>query len=154
MHLFEFDPKNIFLTFLLFISSCHSFDPPAPATITTPTTITSDIIAHHPTLIIELKKDGTVWYRSITKEKENMAIRVVEPITRNLTKVIADYKKQNADQKVDYWLRGEPDTKYPTFENAITALRNNEEFKYSLMVAPADNISDSSINESKRKKRH
>jgi len=154
MQLFEFDLKNTFLTFLLFISGCYSFDPPGPGTITNPTTITSDIISRYPTLIIEIKKDGTVWYSSITKEKENIAIRVNEPITKNLTKAIADYKKQNEDQKIDYLLREESDSKYPAFEKVIAALRNNEEFKYNLITIPADNISDSSVIESKRKKRH
>ncbi|MEI9810378.1 MAG: hypothetical protein WDO16_22270 [Bacteroidota bacterium] len=40
-----------------------------------------------------------------------------------------------AGEKLLYLIKGDNDSKYPTFEAVINAMRKNEEFKYNLVTS-------------------
>lgn len=49
------------------------------------------------------------------------------------------YSKQAfAGKQLKYLIKGDNNSKYPTFDNIISALKRNEQFKYNLITSPED----------------
>lgn len=49
------------------------------------------------------------------------------------------YSKQAfAGHQLNYMIKGDDNAKYPTFNNVITALKRNEQFKYNLITTPEE----------------
>ena len=62
-------------------------------------------------------------------------IPVLDSINNELVWWIAEVKKAYAGEKLLYMVKGDNDSKYPTFEAVVNALRRNEEFKYNLITS-------------------
>lgn len=110
------------------------FSPSEPVPMSTPVSVTSppadDFVFH-----IELKKDITVWYTMLTPENKPAPAQVKEPVLQNLKKAIALFKQAYPDQRLNFLIQAYRDATYPQFETIVTALRENEIYKYNLMTA-------------------
>ncbi len=64
-------------------------------------------------------------------------IPVLDTLNNELIWWVDETKKAFADgsSKLLYFIKGDNDSKYPTFEAVVNALRRNEEFKYNLITA-------------------
>jgi biopolymer transport protein ExbD len=71
-------------------------------------------------------------------EQEKVAqegIPVLDSLNNQLVWWVAEANKAFAGKKFLYMIKGDNDTKYPTFEAVINALRKNEIFKYNLITS-------------------
>lgn len=62
-------------------------------------------------------------------------IPVLDTLNNELIWWVDETKKAFAGDKLLYLIKGDNDSKYPTFEAVINALRRNEVFKYNLITA-------------------
>ena len=62
-------------------------------------------------------------------------IPVLDSLNNELVWWVAEAKKVFAGGKLNYLIKGDNTSKYPTFEAVINALRRNEEFKYNLITS-------------------
>ncbi|MCY1308487.1 hypothetical protein D9M70_585010 [compost metagenome] len=64
-------------------------------------------------------------------------IPVLDTLNNELIWWVDETKKAFADgqSKLLYFIKGDNESKYPTFEAVVNALRRNEEFKYNLITA-------------------
>lgn len=65
-------------------------------------------------------------------------IPVLDSANNELVWWIAESKKAFAGQRLNYLIKGDGQSKYPTFEAVVDALKRNEEFKYNLVTALED----------------
>lgn len=62
-------------------------------------------------------------------------IPVLDTLNNQLFWWIREAKLAFAGEKLNYLIKGDGKSKYPTFEAVISALKKNEEFKYNLVTA-------------------
>jgi biopolymer transport protein ExbD len=62
-------------------------------------------------------------------------IPVLDSLNNELVWWIGETKKAFAGDKMMYLIKGDNNSKYPTFEAVISALKRNEEFKYNLVTS-------------------
>jgi biopolymer transport protein ExbD len=62
-------------------------------------------------------------------------IPVLDTLNNELVWWIDEAKKAFAGGKLIYLIKGDNNSKYPTFEAVINAMRRNEEFKYNLITS-------------------
>lgn len=62
----------------------------------------------------------------------------VDTIGGQLTYWIQYSKQAFAGHHLNYMIKGDNNAKYPTFNNVISALKRNEEFKYNLITTPEE----------------
>lgn len=62
-------------------------------------------------------------------------IPVLDTLNNEMIWWVDETKKAFAGDKLLYLIKGDNDSKYPTFEAVINALRRNEQFKYNLITA-------------------
>jgi hypothetical protein len=60
-------------------------------------------------------------------------------------------KRAFAGEKLNYLIKGDAKSKYPTFEAVVSALKRNEEFKYNLVTALDDVPSGSELDKANSK---
>lgn len=65
-------------------------------------------------------------------------IPVLDSATNELFWWINESKKAFSGEKLNFLIKGDGQSKYPTFEAVIGALKRNEEFKYNLVTALDD----------------
>lgn len=65
-------------------------------------------------------------------------IPVLDTLNNQLIWWIQASKKAFAGEKLNYLIKGDGKSKYPTFEAIIAALKRNEEFKYNLVTSLDD----------------
>ena len=68
---------------------------PSVLTPTEPTTVISASTAHYPAFVIQIRKDESVWYAIQLSKGDTSVIKVNEPFKNNLSKLIADFKRQH-----------------------------------------------------------
>lgn len=76
-------------------------------------------------------------------EKEQAALNqpgipVLDTLNNELIWWIAETKKAFAGEPLNYLIKGDAKSKYPTFEAVVSALKRNDEFKYNLVTALDD----------------
>ncbi|MEO7983491.1 MAG: biopolymer transporter ExbD [Bacteroidota bacterium] len=64
---------------------------------------------------------------------------------------IAAAKKAFAGEKLNYLIKGDAKSKYPTFEAVVSALKRNDEFKYNLVTALDDVPTNSELDKYRKK---
>jgi len=79
-------------------------------------------------------------------------IPVMDSANNQLFWWIAAAKKAFAGEKLNYLIKGDAKSKYPTFEAVVSALKRNDEFKYNLVTALDDIPSNSELEKYNRKK--
>ncbi len=82
------------------------------------------------------------------KEQNNLrqpGIPVLDTANNELTWWIGESKKAFAGEKLNYLIKGDAKSKYPTFEAIVSALKANDEFKYNLVTALDDVPSKSEL---------
>jgi len=79
------------------------------------------------------------------KNLKQPGIPVMDSATNELVWWIAEAKKAFAGKSLKYLIKGDAQSKYPTFEAVISALKRNEEFKYNLVTALEDIPKDSEL---------
>lgn len=72
------------------------------------------------------------------KNVNQPGIPVMDSATNELVWWIAEAQKAFAGKKLTYLIKGDAQSKFPTFEAVIAALKRNEVFKYNLITAPED----------------
>lgn len=65
-------------------------------------------------------------------------IPVLDTANNELIWWIGEAKRAFAGEKLNYLIKGDGKSKYPTFEAVISALKKNDEFKYNLVTALDD----------------
>jgi biopolymer transport protein ExbD len=183
---------DIAFLILSFFIMATKFKPPEPVKVTTPNSVSSQIMQENNALLITIDKQSKVYININAKDKkeqDNVLATVIEGMntTRNLgltpaqiasfktapiigvplanlktflnlpadeqgkivqpgipvldsnnnelTWWVSETKKAFAGQKLLYLIKGDNDSKYPTFEGVINAMRKNDEFKYDLITA-------------------
>ena len=72
------------------------------------------------------------------KNIRQTGIPVLDSANNELVWWIAESKKAFSGQRLQFLIKGDGQSKYPTFEAVISALKRNEEFKYNLVTALED----------------
>lgn len=72
------------------------------------------------------------------KKVKQVGIPVLDSATNELFWWIQESKKAFAGEKLNFLIKGDQKSKYPTFEAVVGALKRNEEFKYNLVTALDD----------------
>jgi biopolymer transport protein ExbD len=72
-------------------------------------------------------------------------IPVLDSTNNQLVWWVAAAKKAFAGEKLNYLIKGDAKSKYPTFEAVVSALKKNDEFKYNLVTALDDIPSKSEL---------
>ncbi len=88
------------------------------------------------------------------KEQEVLkvpGIPVLDSANNQLFWWVAAAKKAFAGEKLNYLIKGDAKSKYPTFEAVISALKRNDEFKYNLVTALDDVPTNSELDLYNRK---
>lgn len=94
-------------------------------------------------------------YLALSTDDQNKlaqpGIPVLDSATNELVWWIAAAKKAFAGQELKYLIKGDANSKYPTFEAVISALKRNDEFKYNLVTALDDIPGNSELDKYNRK---
>ncbi len=88
------------------------------------------------------------------KQQEKLTqpgIPVLDSANNELTWWIGAAKKAFAGEKLNYLIKGDAKSKYPTFEGVVEALKRNDEFKYNLVTALDDIPSNTELDKYNRK---
>lgn len=78
-------------------------------------------------------------------------IPVLDSANNELIWWINESKKAFAGEKLNFLIKGDAKSKYPTFEAVVSALKRNDEFKYNLVTALDDIPSNSELDKYYRK---
>lgn len=78
-------------------------------------------------------------------------IPVLDSANNELVWWISEAKKAFAGETLNYLIKGDAKSKYPTFEAVISALKRNDEFKYNLVTALDDIPSNSELDKYNKK---
>ena len=78
-------------------------------------------------------------------------IPVLDSANNQLFWWVSAAKKAFAGEKLNYLIKGDAKSKYPTFEAVISALKKNDEFKYNLVTALDDVPNNSELDLYNRK---
>ena len=82
------------------------------------------------------------------EEQKNIkqpGIPVLDSATNELVWWINESKKAFAGKRLTYLIKGDGKSKFPTFDAVVSALKRNEELKYSLVTVPEDIPSNSEL---------
>jgi biopolymer transport protein ExbD len=180
---------DIAFLILSFFIMATKFKPPEPVKVTTPNSVSSDILKEENAMLITIDPESKVYININDKDNEGRMQKIIEGIntSRSLgltpaqmqnfattpiigvpfaslktllnlpadqqAKVgqpgipvldtlnneliwwVAETKKAFAGKRLLYLIKGDNDSKYPTFEAVVNALRKNEEFKYNLITS-------------------
>lgn len=180
---------DIAFLILSFFIMATKFKPPEPVDITTPGSVSADILKEENAMLITIDNNNRVFLNISSPKDPAKVDQVIEGISAsrnlNLTPAqkqnfkkspiigvpfsqlggllnlapdaqnperqpgipvldslnnemvwwISETKKVFAGQKLNYLIKGDNNSKYPTFEAVINALRRNEEFKYNLVTS-------------------
>jgi len=81
-------------------------------------------------------------YLSLSEDEQKtvkqLGIPVLDTTNNQLFWWILESKKAFAGEKLNFLIKGDQKSKYPTFEAVVAALKRNEEFKYNLVTALDD----------------
>lgn len=113
----------------------YDWAPPEPVAITTPRSVISQSLPENNAIIIEMRKDQSVWYTILAEGFDASPQPVKKPITQNLKSVIADFEQKLPGIRKDYLIKGDKAATYPTFEKVIEALKQNNIYKYNLVTS-------------------
>lgn len=72
------------------------------------------------------------------KDVKQPGIPVMDSATNELVWWVNEAKKAFAGKKLTYLIKGDGKSKFPTFDAVVSALKRNEELKYSLVTVPED----------------
>jgi biopolymer transport protein ExbD len=182
---------DIAFLILSFFIMATKFKPPEPVAVTTPNSVSADILKENNSLMFTLSPDNKVFisisaledpdnnkkaqiisnlntsrnlglspteiqnfrttdivgvpfnslkgYLQLSKAQQEEfnapGIMVSDSLNNELVWWVAETKKVFAGKKLLYLIKGDNNSKYPTFEAVIDALRRNEEFKYNLITS-------------------
>lgn len=180
---------DIAFLILSFFIMATKFKPAEPVKVTTPNSVSSDILKESDAMLITLDKDNRVFininaksdqakldeiaqgintsrnlgltpaeianfrqteivgvpfnqlkaYLALPKADQKKApqagIPVLDTLNNELVWWVAEANKAFSGKRFLYLIKGDNDTKYPTFEAVINALRKNEIFKYNLITS-------------------
>ena len=78
-------------------------------------------------------------------------IPVLDSANNELVWWIAETKRAFAGEQLNYLIKGDAKSKYPTFEAVVSALKRNDEFKYNLVTALDDIPPNSDLDKQMKK---
>src|SRR4030095_12376 len=180
---------DIAFLILSFFIMATKFKPAEPVKVTTPNSVSSDLLKESDAMMITLDKENKVYININTKNDKGKLDEIIQGIStsrslnltpaeianfrdaeiigvpfnqlKGLLDLPRDQQKKVAQQGIPvldtlnnelvwwvaeankafsgrrflYLIKGDNDTKYPTFEAVINALRKNEIFKYNLITS-------------------
>ena len=114
-----------------------SWEPSAPVELTSslPTLVTVTELPEVPALMVEMKKDKSVWYRIRMKEEDDPVMRrITQPIKENLKKVIVRYNEmvRKENKKGAYFVKGDVSLQYPDVKMILDALKENDVYRFKM----------------------
>lgn len=119
----------------IFLNSPHEFEPPEPVETKIPNSVSAVELPDDNALLIDLRKDGTVWYQVISKTAKIAPQKVNAPVTKNLTQIIADFANSLPNVEKKYLVRGDGNTSYKRIEQVTNAFKANNILKYNLVTS-------------------
>jgi biopolymer transport protein ExbD len=87
------------------------------------------------------------------KNLKQPGIPVMDSATNELVWWISEAKKAFAGKTLKYLIKGDAQSKYPTFEAVVDALKRNEEFKYNLVTSLEDIPKGSELDKANKTKK-
>jgi biopolymer transport protein ExbD len=84
------------------------------------------------------------------KDLKQTGIPVMDSATNELVWWINEAKNAFAGRRLTYLIKGDGTSKFPTFDAVVSALKRNDELKYSLVTSPEDAPADSELGRMKR----
>jgi len=180
---------DIAFLILSFFIMATKFKPPEPVKVTTPNSVSSDLLKESDAMMITLDKENKVYIninakndrgkldeiiqgistsrslnltpaeianfrdaeiigvpfnqlkglldlpRDQQKKVAQPGIPVLDTLNNELVWWVAEANKAFSGRRFLYLIKGDNDSKYPTFEAVINALRKNEIFKYNLITS-------------------
>ena len=114
-----------------------SWEPAETVEIATPSSITVKDLPESPALIVEFRKDSTVWCQIMTNDDDTAMKKINPPIGENLKKIVADYKEMMTKENIipTYFLKGNSTIKYPAFKEVLSAFKENDVYKFKMITA-------------------
>lgn len=85
------------------------------------------------------------------KNLHQPGIPVLDSASNELVWWISEAKKAFSGQKLQFLIKGDQSSKYPSFEAVISALKRNEEFKYNLVTSLEDIPKNSELDKANKK---
>ena len=85
------------------------------------------------------------------KKLNQPGIPVMDSANNELVWWIAEAKKAFSGQRLQFLIKGDAKSKYPTFEAVVSALKRNEEFKYNLVTSLEDIPKGSDLDKANKK---
>jgi biopolymer transport protein ExbD len=196
---------DIAFLILSFFIMATKFKPPEPVEITTPNSVSSEILEESDAILITIDKNSKV-YINISSPKDQSkldqiisgintsrnlglspseiqnfkkapiigapfnnlktllklspeeqekvtqpGIPVLDTLNNELIWWIDETKKAFAGGKLLYLIKGDNDSKFPTFEAVVNALRKNDEFKYNLVTSQEEAPEGSDLDKQRKK---
>ncbi len=90
------------------------------------------------------------------KDQKNLkqpGIPVMDSASNELVWWISEAKKAFAGKKLVFLIKGDSQSKYPTFDAIVSALKRNEEFKYNLVTSLEDVPANSELDKANKSKK-
>lgn len=109
--------------------------PPEPVEVQIPNSVSSEALPEDNALLIDIRKDRTIWYQVISKTVKMTPQKVNEPVTKNLTQVIADFERSLPGVDKKYLVKGDGKTSYKDFEKISAAFKANNILKFNLITS-------------------
>jgi biopolymer transport protein ExbD len=176
---------------LSFFMLATKFKPQEPVEITTPNSVSSDILPENDALMVTIDKDNRVFFSAFAEKEPSRLDDIINSINTSKGLNLTPAELQNfrktvavgvpfsqlkslldvpADQQINlkqagipvdttggeltYWIqaaksafagrplkyliKGDGQSKYPSFDAVLTALKKNDQFKFNLITAPED----------------
>jgi len=117
------------------VNSSYPSGPPPPVEITTPESVSVQLLPQENAFLIDIRKDESVWYQIISTTGKMGPQKINPPVTKNLKSIIADYENSSPDIKRTYLIKGDRDASYSSIKQVIDALKENNIYKYNLVTA-------------------
>jgi biopolymer transport protein ExbD len=195
---------DIAFLILSFFIMATKFKPQDPVEITTPNSVSSEIIPANDAVMILIDKDNKVFFSVLSEknvtvfddiikginttrnlgltdaemanfrktpavgvpftglkqllsipadDQKNLkqpGVPVMDSATNELVWWLNETKKAFAGKKLTYLIKGDGKSKFPTFDAVVSALKRNDELKYSLVTVPEDIPSNSELGRKQR----
>lgn len=87
------------------------------------------------------------------KNIKQPGIPVMDSATNELVWWISESKNAFAGKSLKFLIKGDGESKYPSFEAVVSALKRNEEFKYNLVTALEDVPVNSALDKANKRKK-
>jgi hypothetical protein len=139
MRLISFE-RDFFLTFLLFIGGCFSFQPPMPVEITTPATVSRERLVKENEMELEfnLINGNDIYYSLRTGQGPRATVKVNSDDTGQVIKEAIELSRA-ANKTLVVFVKTSTETDPALFKLVTKSLSEKQITKYNLITHPNRN---------------